>query len=111
MGRSVGGDAMSEEPTTYIRPEYRLCSGRHTCDGVLFISYSVGITRYARISEDGQIFTSDTSQWRSTYTARVIGHGTICSKSGRPKRFRTQEAAMKAGVALFRKLRVESKKP
>ena len=60
---------MTDEPTTYVRPEYTKVSGRHTADGVLFISYSVGVLRYARVSEDGQI-----EIWprRCHYNVRVI---------------------------------------
>jgi hypothetical protein len=101
---------MSDEPTTYIRPEYRPVSGRHTVDGVLFRSYSVGISRYTRITEDGQIEVC--ANWNSAhYTVSVIGHGPILSKiTGKPHHFRDDRAAMKAGVALFKKLQAERAK-
>lgn len=98
---------MTDE-TTFIRPEYRRTSAGHApVDGVQFHSYSVGILRYARISEDGQIITRETSTRATTYTASVIGHGVIRNKTGNVKRFITQDAAAHAGVALWRKLQVK----
>lgn len=98
---------MTDEPTTYIRPEYRLCSGRHTVAGVLFVSYSVGISNYARITEDGKIMIRRNGSY-NTYSAYVIGHGVI--KTGnKPKKFRSDTAACIAGIALFQSLQAMAK--
>lgn len=54
---------MSDEPTTYVRDGYAMVSGRRTIADVLFISYRTGISRYAWISDDGQIFVSGISDF------------------------------------------------
>lgn len=90
---------------TFVKPEYRKTSAGHQpIDGVQFFSYSVGVLSYARISEDGQIMTRGNSRLTS-YTAAVIGHGPIINASGKPTRFRTQEAAARAGVKKLREMR------
>lgn len=97
---------MQAEPTTYIDPAYRKTSAEHApVDGVQFYSYSIGILRYARISEDGQIWTGDNGSRRSTYQARILGYGPLRNKAGGAIRFRTQEAAMKAAVKKWRELK------
>jgi hypothetical protein len=89
---------------TLIRPEYQKTSAGHTpTDGVKFFSYRTGIGRYARISEDGQIKVQRGYN-RSTYCAEVIGHGDICTKSGMPKRFHSQESAAMAAIKIWREL-------
>lgn len=94
---------MTDE-TTFIRPGYRLCSGRPTnIDGILLRPYSVGILISARITDDGQIWVQRNSR-RDTYHARVIGHGTILGVSGKPKLFRTEDAAAKAAIKVWRKM-------
>lgn len=92
--------------TTYVKDWYRRTSGggRHI-DGIQFHSYSTGILRYARISEDGQIMTSAIGGDASTYEAAVIGHGHLLGKSGKVKRFRTQDAAARAAIKVFRALK------
>lgn len=88
--------------TTFIKPEYYKTSARHKpVDGVQFFSYVVGIARYARISEDGQIMVISNGMHRATYSASIIGHGPVCNpKTGKPTRFRSQDAASKAAVAI-----------
>lgn len=87
---------MTEE-TTFIRPEYRRTSAGHKpIDGVQFYSYSTGILRYARISEDGRIMTQ---RRRSTYSSSIIGHGQL------RKRFLTEDAAARAAIKVWRKLK------
>jgi len=87
-----------------------MVSGRRTIDGVLFISYRTGISRYAWISEDGQIFVSGISDFRETLYAAVIGHGIIKGKSGNTKRFRSQESGAAEAIKIFRKLQAERAK-
>lgn len=94
---------MTEE-TTFIRPEYRRTSASHNIDGVQFFSYSTGILRYARISKDGQIKTAGHNRL-ATYTAMIIGHGYLRSASGKPTRFLTQDAAARAAIKVWRKLK------
>ena len=91
--------------TTFIKPEYRRTSARHKqVDGVQFFSYLVGILRYARISEDGQIMVISNGRHRSTYSADIVGHGPVRNpKTGKPIRFRSQHAASKAAVAIAAK--------
>lgn len=97
---------MSDE-TTFIRPGYRRTSAGHSpVDGVQFHSYSTGILRYARISEDGQIYVADNGRHRSSYGASVIGHGPLKNdKTGKSIRFHTQMAATKAAVKKWKELR------
>lgn len=98
---------MSDEITTYLNPKYRLCSGRPTdIGGVLLRPYSTGILQYARISDDGQIYVSRNYN-KSTYTASVIGHGTLLGSGSKPKLFRDERAAAVEAVALWRKLQAE----
>jgi hypothetical protein len=94
---------MTEE-TTFIRPEYRRTNAGHKpVDGVQFFSYSTGILRYARISEDGQIMTQ--SNYRmSSYGSAVIGHGPVLSAKGKPKRFRHEINAALAAIKVWRKM-------
>ena len=95
---------MKITPATLVRPEYQKTSAGHApTDGVEFFSYRTGIGRYARISEDGQIKVQRGYN-RSTYGAEIVGYGTICTKSGRPKRFHTQEAATMAAIKIWRGL-------
>lgn len=98
---------MNDE-TTLVRPEWRPLSGRRTIDGVLFLSYSTGIQRYCQVSEDGQIATAANSRL-TAYTARVMGHGYIISKeSGRHHAFRSQAAAAKAAIKVWRALKAKT---
>lgn len=94
---------MTDE-TTFVRPGYRRTGAGHKpIDGVQFHSYSTGVLRYARISDDGRIMT--TANHRSdTYEARVIGHGPVIGAGGKPKRFRSQDAAAREAIKVWRKL-------
>jgi hypothetical protein len=96
--------AMTEEPTSYIRPEYRRTSAGHKpIDGVQFYSYRTGISRYARISEDGQIMTRANAR-DSGYNAYVIGHGPVIAANGvAARRFQSQDAAALAAIQIWRK--------
>jgi hypothetical protein len=71
---------------------------------VQFFSYRTGVSRYARISEDGQIKVQRDHN-RATYGAQVIGHGLICTTSGKGKRFQTSEAAARAAIKIHREIR------
>jgi hypothetical protein len=103
---------MSDDLTTFVRPEYRKTSAGHKpIDGVQFFSYSTGILKYARISEDGQIITSSNGHHRSTYGASIIGHGPVRSASGKPTRFLTETAAAKAAIKVWRKLQAKKTGP
>ena len=100
------------DTTTYVRDWYRRTSAVHRLvDGIQFHSYRTGILRYARISEDGQIMTSAIGGDASTYEAAVIGHGRLLGKSGKVKRFRTQDAAASAAVKVFRALKPKQPSP
>lgn len=92
---------------TFVEPGYRKTSAVHKpVDGVQFFSYSVGILRYARISEDGQIWVADNGNHRSTYGASICGYGQLKSeKTGQPTRFHTEESALKAAVKKWKELR------
>lgn len=93
--------------TTFIKSEYRPCSGRRTVEGVLFKSYSTGISRYCQITENGKIKTNYSG---SGYTAAVIGHGYVLSgNSTRAKVFRTHEAAARAALKIW--LKISSERP
>lgn len=96
----------SEQLATFIDPSYRRTShGHRKIDGVQFNSYRTGILSYAHISSDGQIMVRTANAHRDgapTYSANVIGHGYIKSNSGRPKRFRSEEAAYRAGVKVWK---------
>jgi hypothetical protein len=90
------------DQATFLRPGIRKTSGGHVVvDGVQFVSYDVGVLRYAKISEDGQIFVQRRHR-RQTYFAAVIGVGDLKNPSGRLKSFRTEEAAMRAGIKAFK---------
>lgn len=39
---------------------------------------------------------------RSTYCAAIIGHGLICSASGRPTRYHTSDGACRAAIKIKR---------
>ena len=88
--------------TTFLDPSYRRTSGGHRLiGGVQFHSYSVGILSYAMISEGGQIMVWTVNAHRSgapTYFAKVIGHGFIKGRGGSNRRFRSEDAALAAGV-------------
>lgn len=93
------------EPTTFIRSGYRRTSAGHSpIDGIRFFSYRVGILRYARISEDGQIWVADNGHHRSTYGASVIGHGPLVNAAGKSIRFHTQQGAAEAAIKVWRKM-------
>lgn len=95
---------MSEE-TTFIKPEYRRTSAGHKpIDGVQFFSYTTGILRYARISEDGQIIT-ESNHRLTTYSAGVIGRGWLKNAAGKTKRFHTQDAAAREAIKVWREMR------
>lgn len=97
---------MTDE-TTHIEPGYRRTSAGHKpIDGVQFYSYSVGINRYARVSEDGQIETRSTFSL-STYTANVIGHGYLKGPGGKTKKFRSQDAAAREAIKVWRKMQAK----
>jgi hypothetical protein len=87
---------------TLVEPGYRKTSASHKpVDGVQFYSYSTGILRYAQISEDGKIKTAVNSKYTS-YSCEVEGHGYIRGADGKKaKRFRSQEAAQRAGIKLL----------
>ena len=90
---------------TFVKADYRRTGASHQpIDGVQFHSYRTGIARYARISADGQIIVQDNGHHRSTYNAAIIGHGPLLSRSGRPTRFLTQGAAMRAAVKKWKAL-------
>jgi hypothetical protein len=94
---------MSNEQTL-VEPGYRPCSGRRKIDGITFKAYSTGPIRYALISEDGCISVTRNHN-ASTYRCRVLGHGAIIGAGGAtPKRFTTQEAAMRAGIKLLKSI-------
>jgi hypothetical protein len=87
---------------SFVRPDYRKTSAGHALiEGVQFHSYSVGVLMYARISADGKIMTRR-NYGRDTYSAAVIGHGAICNAAGKPKAFRTQDAAARAAIKIAR---------
>lgn len=94
---------MAYPETTLVNPAWRPCSGRRTIHGILFKSYSSGITRYTQVSEDGMIrlwanFT------HTGYHCEVFGHGTIPAQSKRQaKRFTTEENAVAAALKIMRK--------
>lgn len=48
--------------------------------------------------------TSDTSRYADSFRAAVIGHGPILGSSGKPKRFRTEEAAAREAIKVWRKM-------
>lgn len=99
---------MSNDETTYIRPHYRRTRADHKpIDGVQFYSYSVGILRYARIIEDGQIMTLGASARLNSYRGYVIGHGVIRGSGGKEKRFQSQDAAAREAIKIWRKLQAE----
>ena len=90
---------------TYIEAGYRPTSGGHkSIDGVRFISHRIGIMQSARISEDGQIMTQPRRNFGS-YMAAVIGVGTLKNKAGNIKRFRTEDAAAREAVKVWRRLK------
>jgi hypothetical protein len=83
----------------------RKSGGWREVDGIKFISYRTGILQYARISEDGQIFVRRLAH-RTTYNARIIGHGYILRDNTgeeRPKAFRTETAAIIAAIKIYKK--------
>ncbi len=95
---------------TLVRPEYRLCSGRRTVEGVEFLAYSVGVIRYASISADGKCMVQRNHK-TTTYSAWILLNGErapIYGGNMRPKRFRTEGAAMVAAVRASRCGRKES---
>lgn len=98
---------MNDE-TTFIRAGYRRTTAAHSpVDGVQFYSYSVGVLRYARISNDGQIYVADNGHHRSSWGASVVGHGPLKNeKTGKPVRFHSQMAATKAAVKKWKAMKV-----
>lgn len=91
---------------TFVEPGYHKTSAVHKpVDGVQFFSYRTGISRYARISENGQIWVADNGFHRSTYGASIVGHGQLKNeKTGKPTRFHTQEGALTAAVKKWKEL-------
>lgn len=65
-------------------------------DGVEFYAYRVGVLMYSRISADGQCEVRPNSRLTS-YCAYTAPRGYI-GKDGKAKRFRSQEAAMRAAI-------------
>lgn len=107
------GFPMNTSPTRpkqdlYIDPSYRRTShGHRKIDGVQFVSYHTGIMRYAKISEGGQIMVWSGNTHRDgapTYFASVIDHGPVKNESGNPKRFRSEDAACRAAVKIWRSM-------
>lgn len=91
---------------SFIDPSYSKTShGHRKLDGVQFYSYHVGIMAYARISADGKIMVRTANAHRdgaATYFAAVVGHGYLKSPSGKSKRFRSEDAACRAGVEFLK---------
>lgn len=87
---------------TFVKPGYRHNKNavKRIVDGVEFLSYTVGVLRYARVSVDGKC---EVRASRNHYTAEVEGHGYIMSGT-KAKRFRSDKAAMAAAVKLARSL-------
>lgn len=96
---------MNAERTTFIEPGYtKTGAGHKPIDGVQFYSYRTGIQQYCRISQDGQIITRSSPRL-STYSVNVIGHGFALNKAGAVRRFRSQDAAAREGVKIWKSRR------
>lgn len=89
--------------TTYLDPSYTELGKSITIDGIMFKNYRTGILKYTWISDNGQIKVYRNHN-RETYSAYVIGNGPIITPSGKNKVFRSDSAAMIAGVFLWRRL-------
>lgn len=91
---------------TLVLPGYRINKNaiKRIVDGVEFLSYSVGVMMYVRISVDGRALVRSSS---STYRATIEtagGHEHLSNpKTGKPTRFRTERAAMQAAVKALAK--------
>jgi len=95
------------EPATFIEPSYERTRTGPKINGVQFYSYHTGIMSYAEISEDGQIMVRMANAHRDgapTYFADVIGHGQIKGRGSQRKRFRSEQAALRAGVKTWREM-------
>lgn len=94
------------ERPSFIEPSYRRTTRSKYIDGVQFHTYHIGIMAYVMISEDGQIKVWKNENSREGrlpwHFAAVIGHGGIKNDSGNPKQFRTEDAACRAAVQIWR---------
>jgi hypothetical protein len=92
--------------TTFLDPSYeRTRSGHRKIDGVQFNSYHTGIMSYAMISSNGMIIVWESNARRHgarRYNAKLIDYGYVKAPSGEPKRFHTEEAAMRAAVKIIK---------
>jgi hypothetical protein len=102
---------MAKPPDSYIEPSYRRTERGDFVDGVRFHTYHTGILSHAQISEDGKILVwrgnthrDDRDDRVPTYFVRVIGHGEIRNDSGNRKRFRSEHAACRAGVKIYKEI-------
>jgi hypothetical protein len=88
---------------TLVDPRWTKVSGRHTTEGVLFVSYRIGISRYTRVSQDGAI-RLDQSPYHAGVCAEVLGHGWIKGDGvgDRAKRFRSEQTAVRAALKIIK---------
>jgi hypothetical protein len=82
-------------------PKDRTSAKPITVDGVTFHCYRCGILRAHWVSEDGRISVQRNHN-ADTYSAGLDGNGIAGANPMKSKRFRTQSAAMLAGVLKMR---------
>jgi len=97
-------DPMIERRTSYIEPTYVLSGQPMEIDGVTFRRYRTENNRYALISDDGQLMVKQ-GYLNVSYTAYVLGHGSIPGGKMPPKRFRDERRACAEAVALLKLIR------
>jgi hypothetical protein len=96
------------EQDSFIDPSYKRTShGHRVIDGVAFVSYHTGVMSYAKIGADGKIMVWSGNTHRAgppTYFANVIGHGPLKGRGNTQKRFRSEDAACRAAVKIWREM-------
>jgi hypothetical protein len=91
-----------------IRDDYRRTSAQpRTIDGIEFLTFSVGVLRYALISADGKIKVDTIGRM---YRAEVIDHGFVLNSKGRTKFFYTEATALREAIKIRRRLLVDNGK-
>jgi hypothetical protein len=95
---------MIERRTTYIEPTFELCGQSMLINGVAFRRYRTENDQYALISDDGQLMVKR-GYLNASYTAYVLGHGSIPGGKMPPKRFRNEDRACAEAVELLKLIR------
>jgi hypothetical protein len=96
---------MIERRNTFIEPTFTLFHNQPmVVDGVTFRLYRTENDKPALISDDGQLMIKQ-GYLNASYTAYVLGHGSIPGGRMPPKRFRNEHRACTEAIALLKLIR------